>query len=1014
MKTPFLHLYPAADNSGADDECWRAVWALRLESCPTERLSHDNADVVGARRLRLGTELLRALTASRASQNSDGERAPSIVFALRYLLQPAPTRGAGGRIEVALLGQATQPDAERASREARALWEECRALLGGALPDHSWQTADTEAELDALWRPFALETAHVAEVRRRESVLALPELNARPALGQGAAASETASAVTLVHPFAPHAVELSRLLRALLLHPHPLVWQTTIAPAQLTVGEIAALRAQMARCERPEQQRQANRDALFAPAAQFPEALAHDMGRALGQQLACLQTAPLLLNVALFSPQPLPPSLAAACGAAISAATSHAPESSGATLQNGGFSVAWPVSDEQHQTARRNAGQLEFAPWGRTPLPPALQRLSHLADASEASGAFRLPWANSEGLPGLTVRTTRLRPVPPEVAALSRGETGASLPLGVNRYLGQQQEIFLTEADRRQHVYVVGQTGTGKTTLLKNLALADMEAGHGVAVVDPHGDLFEELLALVPAHRREDVIVFDPTDKTQPVGLNMLECHDEDERYFVVREMRAIMERLMNDQYQSQAAHFTGPTFYQHMQVNMLLAMSDLDDPGTLLEFHQIFQQPDYWKRWLPLRWSDSRLRSWVDNVLPSTDYLKRGSEVLSMGEYLSSRFEDFLFDPRLRLIFGQKRSTIDLRCVMDEGKILLVNLAKGHLSEANARFLGMILMAKLQAAAMSRIDLPVAQRRPFYLYVDEFQSLATQNFTLLLSEARKFGVGLTLANQFAAQIEDQRITRALFGNVGTLIAFRVGRADAELLAPLLQSHFDADDLTNLPNWQACLKTTVGGQTATPFSLQTLLPAALPDTAMSDDLRAVSAARYGRPRVEVEAEIERGYATKRSPSPRMHAARQEFVALLEQYLSHMRAARGKSGEPEAVSEKEFQMYFAALPLKERRKQRVPEGMEMILDNPNLPVASCLIRSLDDLSERINLSSARTIARHVTEERNDLADWVERVFGLKEMAEQLRRYPTSLRMTISIEKYLRSPQDKKPT
>lgn len=275
---------------------------------------------------------------------------------------------------------------------------------------------------------------------------------------------------------------------------------------------------------------------------------------------------------------------------------------------------------------------------------------------------------------------------------------------------------------------------------------------------------------------------------------------------------------------------------------------------------YEIFQHDDYWKRWLPLRWKEPQLERWTKQNLPNIDYTKRCNDTMIWGEYLSSKFDDFVFDPKLRLIFGQKRSTIDLRRIMDEGKILLVNLAKGELTEANARFLGMVLMAKVMAAAMSRTEVPAQQRRVFYLYVDEFQSLATQSFILLLSEARKFGLGLILANQFVSQIKDERIVHAIFGNVGTLISFRVGQADAHLLEPHFAPFFDHFDLSNLPNWHACVKATVGGQVVTPFTLCTTLLAAPPDPQTASAARTQSQRRCGRPRQQVEGEIRRSLA----------------------------------------------------------------------------------------------------------------------------------------------------------
>jgi hypothetical protein len=232
------------------------------------------------------------------------------------------------------------------------------------------------------------------------------------------------------------------------------------------------------------------------------------------------------------------------------------------------------------------------------------------------------------------------------------------------------------------------------------------------------------------------------------------------------------------------------------------------------------------------------------------------------MGGYVASKFDGFVFDPRLRNIFGQKRSTIDLRTVMDQGKILLVNLAKGELTESNARFLGMVLLAKLMAAAMSRVSVPERERRDFHLYVDEFQSLATQSFVTLLSEARKFGVSLVLANQYLTQVKDPRITEAIFGNVGTLVAFRLGQADAEVMERELSPVVTRGEFVSLPNWHAYMKTLVRGQTVRPFTVETLTDDEAVNEARARQVRSWSRRTYGRPRRQVEAEIARSVGGK--------------------------------------------------------------------------------------------------------------------------------------------------------
>lgn len=274
--------------------------------------------------------------------------------------------------------------------------------------------------------------------------------------------------------------------------------------------------------------------------------------------------------------------------------------------------------------------------------------------------------------------------------------------------------------------------------------------------------------------------------------------------------------------------------------------------------------------RWLPLAIEDTQLRFWAEHVLARTDYQKPSSDGPSLGSYISSKFDPFVFDPMLRLLFAQKRSTIRFDQVMDGRKILLVNLAKGLLTETNARFLGMVLLAKLQATVMARARKRKEERRPFYIYVDEFQSLATSSFVGLLSEARKYGVGMVLANQFLTQMEDQRIVNSILGNAGTLICFRLGQPDAKAMEPRLSPTFSASDLQNLPNFHACVATLARGETLRPFSMRTLYHGV--DNPDADRVRREvvgrSRAKYGRPRVEVEKELAASLASPSEAGPR--------------------------------------------------------------------------------------------------------------------------------------------------
>lgn len=848
---PSVHVEVVHDPSESDPERHWAFFGLRLVSCPMARVLQRRQSELEEEHLRLHTNLLNALFSPAADT----------VFALRYVSQPSVVAFAAGRIDVALFARSEGRGREAACARSAALLSEIASLLGGMLPDYSFETLADSGSFMPLWRPFDFARASVGEIRRREELLNLELSMPRPALGRRRIAGpyrDSPDTLYYVHPFLPQASSLTRLLRAVLMHQQPVLLQVTAAPTRLIPHEERAFLDAIGRCESTEQSA-ASLARSVAPAARVQQRRAAAVARVLLDQLVRLQHAPFLLNITLASPFAVPNALLEATGVEFTAPVGLATGGSQAAtepLQSGGYDVV--VANDTHDLddARRTLSFLEWIPWGATLAPTELHRLRALVDAREAAAAFRLPLAGIGGLPGIDVRAARTLPLPREVAGLADGPCAADqMVLGANRYLGVPLEARLLEVDRRQHCYLIGQTGVGKTTLLQAMALGDIAAGRGIALIDPHGDLFEEIVGSIPPSRRDDVVVFEPTDVDFPVGLNLLECASDEDRYFVVREMRGMMARLIGDFYPGKAAEYAGPIFYQHMQMNMLLAMSDPAFPGTLLEFYEIFQHKDFWRRWRPLRWRDPLLVRWARNNMPAMDYTRRNSESATYGEYLSSKFDDFVFDPRLRLIFGQRRSTIDLAEIMSQGKILLVNLAKGQLSEANARFLGMLLMAKIQAAAMARIRIPSAERRPFYVYVDEFQALATDSFVLLLSEARKFGLGLVLANQFASQIEDRRIREAIFGNVGTIISFRVGQADAELLEPLFVPYFDRLDLANLPNWQACVRTTVRGQNVPAFTLETVRPPTAADSGVAYDVRQRSRQRYARSRAAVEEEI---------------------------------------------------------------------------------------------------------------------------------------------------------------
>lgn len=416
--------------------------------------------------------------------------------------------------------------------------------------------------------------------------------------------------------------------------------------------------------------------------------------------------------------------------------------------------------------------------------------------------------------------------------------------LGYNVYRGVKKPIRLSTSDRRRHSYIIGQTGTGKSGLLENLALQDMLDGRGFAFVDPHGDSAERLLGMVPKERVEDVIYFNPGDMEHPVGLNLFEFETVDQRDFLVQEAIAMLYRL----YDPGHTGIIGPR-YEHWFRNAALTIMSDPNGSTFIDIPQVFNDDNFAKEKLKHVTDQTVLDFWNKEMAQTSDYHK--SEVLG---WFVSKFGAFLSNEMMRNIIGQTKSGFNLREIMDNKKILLVNLSKGKTGELNSQLLGMIFVMKFQAAAMGRANVPEEQREDFSLYVDEFQNFATDSFESILSEARKYRLNLILANQFMTQLTD-KIREAIIGNVGTVISGRIGTTDAELMQKKFAPTFDAEDLTKLPNFETIASVMINNVPSAPFSMSLVPPMGTSNPQLADALRRLSAAKYGTPRQVAEKQI---------------------------------------------------------------------------------------------------------------------------------------------------------------
>ncbi len=505
-----------------------------------------------------------------------------------------------------------------------------------------------------------------------------------------------------------------------------------------------------------------------------------------------------------------------------------------------------------HQFANTNGNRLSFerekAGWRAQNI---FENFSfRLPDASapplslrELTTLYHFPPSGIESSPHL--KQSRFTHAP---APLSLPQAGALL--GTNTYRAEETPIYLDPEDRLRHLYIVGQTGTGKTGLMKSMIIQDIVAGNGCCFIDPHGSDILDILAAVPPERYEDVIYFDPADLSRPFGLNFLEydASRPEQKTFIVNELLAIFRRLYGDVPESM-----GPAFEQYFRNATLLVMEDPSTGSTMLDIARVLSNSEFRAQKLAKSMNPIVNQFWNEIAT------KAGGEssLENIVPYITNKFDDFTANDFVRPIVGQQESSFKFREVMDSKKILLINLSKGRLGERNANLLGLILVGKIFMAALSRADNPRIQYPPFYLYIDEFQNVTTDSIPGILSEARKYKLSLSLAHQFLKQIEDK--TRdAVFGNVGNMAVFRVGEEDAEFFAKQFAPVFETLDFVNIENYNAYVKILAGGVPQKAFDMKVpKFPAGNP--AQIDDLIHLSALTYGRDRATVENMIRERY-----------------------------------------------------------------------------------------------------------------------------------------------------------
>ena len=414
---------------------------------------------------------------------------------------------------------------------------------------------------------------------------------------------------------------------------------------------------------------------------------------------------------------------------------------------------------------------------------------------------------------------------------------------GETNFRNMRRKFGIKLDDRRRHFYAVGKTGMGKTEMLKNMALQDMQNGYGMGFVDPHGEAVEELLDFVPEERVKDVIYFNPADMTHPIAFNVMEQVDPDKRHMVASGLMSVFKKIWPDVWSARMEYILN---------NVVLALLEYPD-STLLGINRMLVDVEYRQKVVEHVLDPVVKTFWLQEYARYTQRYE-----VEATAAVQNKVGQLTSNPLIRNIVGQTRSSIDMRKAMDENKILLVNISKGRIGEDNSRLIGGLLITKLQLAAMSRVDIPEEQRKDFFLYIDEFQHFATESFVNILSEARKYRLSLILSHQYIAQLGvgiEAKVRDAVFGNVGTMVSFRVGAEDAEFLEKEFFPDFVAIDFMNLGKYTIYVKLMIDGIASRPFSANTLPPPSPPEKSYREEVIKFSRERYATAVADVEAQI---------------------------------------------------------------------------------------------------------------------------------------------------------------
>jgi len=779
---------------------------------PAEERYTTSFSKINPRHLQNGREMLLSAIASMTD----------VTFEVRIAIIPDLVHKAQGDIDMFLMIRCNGEKEPEAREKAAAAFLSLFPILVTYLPEADLKLVKSEEELQQCIKPF--EVKHASSIVRRTQEIPLASVvipnNVGFLVNDTKISWQQDVALNHLAPWIPSFDDWGRLLEILAGQMEPTMLLIRLRSRINVAEERERLNNIVELCEAVLAGIETNEFAMKKTVSMFEE---QTVTRLENLSHPCFYVAAMIASA-----QRVPSALAAAFGSAISGRRLGGEEP--AWLQGG-----YETRDMEHDDFMAATCFPERSPFS----------------IGEAACAFRFPSPPNRDIPGLKVQRFRanLAMLPPEL-----DESPESIRLFMNEFQGMSQPVHIDPDDRFRHCFIQGQTGTGKSSLMENMIVQDIIAGRGLAVVDPHGDMIDNIIKRIPLERAGDVIVFDLLDRERPIGFNLLQWRTIAERDLIIDSMYQHIDHMYN------MREAGGPIFESYFRGMLKILMGDKPRPefkATILEFMRCFSDKDF-RHWLMESMDDQQ----ASDFIREAENAGGDASIANVAPYITSKFGRFINDTALQLIVGQEETSFDFEEIMRDGKICLVKLAKGRFGPEVSALLANMLVSRFQLAAMKRGELPVEERREFYLYVDEAHNLPPATFTELLSEARKYRLGLILATQYCSQLGNlsgtgDDLLAAVFGNVGSLITFRTGSQDAEVLAKGFAPYFNTLDIMSLPNFHGYARMNLKSQSMTPFSFRTELNNTPEDEALAKRIRTLSRLKYGQDARIVQAEVYR-------------------------------------------------------------------------------------------------------------------------------------------------------------